>query len=182
MHVAAQHLLAAELPVILAGTGVARAQAGEHLLALAEMLPARVATTPSAKGIFPENHPLSLGVLGYAGHADAAATIFGDRVDVLFTVGASLNEPTTLNWRPQLRPRTALLQLDIDPHRIGRNYPVDVALVGDAQTILVELVYHAHRSIREGAAPSSRWADEPPWCAAMRATKLRNDVLLTPSC
>ncbi|MBW2736503.1 MAG: thiamine pyrophosphate-binding protein [Deltaproteobacteria bacterium] len=162
VHTAADRLLAAELPVMLAGTGVARAHAAEHLLTLAEMLPARVATTPAAKGIFPENHPLSLGVLGYAGHAEASDTIFGDNVDVLLTVGASLNEPTTLNWRPDFLPKETLLQLDIDPHRIGRNYPVDVALVGDAQTILVELVYHAHRSIREGSTPRSRWHAEPP--------------------
>ena len=156
------HLLQAERPVLLAGTGVRRAQAEQHLRALAEMLPARVATTPAAKGVFPEDHPLSLGVLGYAGHRAAAETIFGNGVDVLFTVGASLNEPTTLNWRRDLMPSRALLQLDIDALRIGRNYPVDVALVGDAQTILVELVYHAHRRMREGDAPCSTWAMAEP--------------------
>ncbi|MBI2394682.1 MAG: thiamine pyrophosphate-binding protein [Deltaproteobacteria bacterium] len=155
---AAEVLLEAERPVILAGSGVAIAGAEEHLRTLAELLPARVATTPRGKGVFPENDPLSLGILGVAGHRDARDTIFGRDVDVLFTVGASLNETTTMNWTPRLRPSRALIQLDIEADRIGRNYPVDVPLVGDAQSILVELVYHAHRMMREGAFPHSKWS------------------------
>ncbi len=155
-------LLQAKNPVILAGSGVHIAGAEEHLRTLAELLPARVATTPRAKGVFPEDDPHSLGVLGVAGHRDARATLLGDEVDVLLTVGASLNETSTPNWDPKLRPSKALIQLDIDADRIGRNYPVDVALVGDAQSILVELVYHAHRRIREGVFPASQWERSAP--------------------
>lgn len=155
-------LLGAERPVILVGSGVGIAGAEEHVRNLAELLPARVATTPRAKGLFPEDHELSLGVFGFAGHADAQKTVLGGEVDVLLTCGASLNETTTLNWHPALRPRKALIQLDIDPDKIGRNYPVDVPLVGDAQTILVELLYHAHRRIRESVRPSSIWGGAPP--------------------
>ncbi len=158
---ASEVLLGAELPVLLAGSGVAAAGAQEHLITLAEMLPARVATTPRAKGVFPEDHPLSLGVLGFAGHESAKQTVMGGRVDVLATLGASLNETTTFNWSPALMPSKHLIQLDIDADRIGRNYPVDVPLVGDAQTILVELVYHLHRAIRGGETPRSRWTEEP---------------------
>lgn len=159
---AADLLLAAKRPVILAGSGVGIAGAQEHLRTLVEMFPARVATSPRAKGVFPENHPLSLGVLGVAGHRAARDTIMGSDVDVLFTVGASLNETTTMNWNPRLLPSRGLIQLDIDADRIGRNYPVDVPLVGDAQSILVELVYHTHRKLREGVQPESTWAEAPP--------------------
>jgi acetolactate synthase-1/2/3 large subunit len=158
---AADALLAAEFPVILAGSGVAIAGAEEHLRALAELLPARVATSPKAKGVFPEDDPYSLGILGNAGHRDARETILGDDVDVLFTVGASLGETSTFNWTPRLMPRNALIQLDVDPDRIGRNYPVDIPLVGDAQAILIELVYHIHRRIRDGLSPASRWGERP---------------------
>jgi thiamine pyrophosphate-dependent acetolactate synthase large subunit-like protein len=79
----------------------------------------------------------------------------------LLTIGASLNETTTFNWNPQLRAGKTLIQLDIDVDRIGRSYPVDIPLVGDAQTILVELVYHIHRLIREGREPASAWPSEP---------------------
>ncbi len=159
---AAEALLRAEYPVLLVGSGVASAKAEEHVRALAELLDARVATSPRAKGLFPEDHPLSLGILGNAGHRDARETILGDRVDVLFTVGASLGETSTFNWNPKLRPSDTLIQLDIDPDRIGRNYPVDVALVGDAQAVLIEIVYHLHRLIRGGASPASRWRDRAP--------------------
>jgi acetolactate synthase-1/2/3 large subunit len=159
---AADALLAAEHPVLLVGSGVAAAQAEEHVRGLAELLPARVATTPRAKGVFPEDDPLSLGILGSAGHRDARETILGDEVDVLFTVGASLGETATFNWSQRILPSGALIQLDVDADRIGRNYPVDIPLVGDAQAILVELVYHLHRRIRDGACPGSCWREHPP--------------------
>ncbi len=150
-------LLAAKRPVILAGSGVAIAGAEQHLRALVDMFPARVATTPRGKGIFPEDDAYSLGVLGVAGHQLAKDTVLSPDVDVLFCVGASLSETATFNWVPELLPSKTMIQLDVDPDRIGRNYPVDVALVGDAQAILVELVYHIHRRIREGATPASEW-------------------------
>jgi acetolactate synthase-1/2/3 large subunit len=158
---AADALLSAEFPVILAGSGVASAGAQEHLRALVELLHARVATSPRAKGVFPEDDPLSLGILGNAGHRDARETILGDEVDVLFTVGASLSETSTFNWTPRLLPTRTLIQLDVDPDRVGRNYPVDIPLVGDAQAILIELVYHMHRRIRDGVFPASRWGERP---------------------
>ncbi|MBI5544563.1 MAG: thiamine pyrophosphate-binding protein, partial [Deltaproteobacteria bacterium] len=159
---ATEALLGAERPVILVGSGVGIAEAQDHVLTLAELLPARVATTPRAKGLFPEDHPLSLGVLGVGGHSAAHQTLLGGTTDVLLTAGASLNETATFNWSPLLRPARSLIQLDIDADRLGRNYPVDIPLLGDAQTILVEIAYHAHRSIREGAQPRSRWPEAPP--------------------
>jgi acetolactate synthase-1/2/3 large subunit len=154
---AVDHLLSARRPVILAGSGVSIAGAEEHLATLADLIGARVATSPRGKGVFPEDDPRSLGVLGAAGHRAARDTVLGDKVDVLMTVGASLNETTTFNWTEQLRPSRALIQVDIDADRVGRNYPVDVPLIGDAQSILVETVYHVHRRIREGAYPQSEW-------------------------
>lgn len=135
------------------------AGAEEHVRTLAEILPARVATTPRAKGAFPEDHPLSLGVLGFAGHRAAKRTFLSDECDVLFSVGSSLNETTTFNWDSSLIGMKTHIQLDIDPDRLGRSYPVHVPLIGDAQTILVELIYHMHRAMREGHRPESTWRD-----------------------
>ncbi len=158
---AADALLGAHHPVLLVGSGVAAARAEEHLRVLAELLHARVATSPRAKGVFPEDDPLSLGIFGNAGHRDAREIILGDEVDILFTVGTSLGETSTFNWTPRLLPSRALIQLDIDADRIGRNYPVDIPLVGDAQAILVELAYHIHRRIRDGVPSASRWRTHP---------------------
>jgi len=158
---AGDELLAAKHPVLLVGSGVGIAGAEQHLYALANLLPARVATTPRGKGLFPEDDPLSLGVLGVAGHREARTTVLGSEVDVLFSVGASLGETSTMNWTPKLMPTRSFVQLDVDPDRIGRNYPVDLPLVGDAQAILVELIYHVHRRIREGTSPASEWSSAP---------------------
>ncbi|HEX7663306.1 MAG TPA: thiamine pyrophosphate-binding protein [Polyangiaceae bacterium] len=150
-------LLAAKNPVFLVGSGVRTSNAAQHVKALADMLPARVATTPRAKGIYAEDDAYSLGVFGVAGHRDARDVILGDDVDVLFAIGTSLGETSTLNWNAKMMPSKTFIQLDIDPSRIGRNFPVDIGLAGDAQSILVELVYHLHRKIRDGAFPESKW-------------------------
>jgi acetolactate synthase-1/2/3 large subunit len=179
---AATHLMNAKRPVIFAGGGVGIAGAEEHLRALAELLPARVATTPRGKGLFPEDHDLSLGVMGFAGHAAARDVLLGAGTDVLLTVGTSLNETATLNWTPELRKNRVFIQADIDSDRIGRNYPVDVALVGDAQTVMVEIVYHLHRLMREGARPASTWGDEKAAQRVYSSPELRtsDQVPLTP--
>ncbi len=158
---AARRLLGARRPVLLVGSGASTSDAAEHVRSLAELLPARVATTPRAKGVFPEDHPLSLGVMGIAGHAAARTALLSDDVDVLLTVGASLNETTTLNWHPRFRPSETLIQIDVMADRIARSYPVDIALVGDAQTIVIELIYHIHRALRDGIAAQSVWRDDP---------------------
>ncbi len=159
---AAEALLKARKPTLLVGSGCVAAGAEEHVQTLAELLQARVCTSPRAKGALAEDHPLSMGVLGFAGHREAKSTLLSSDVDTLFTVGASLNETTTFNWNPELRHGKTLIQLDIDSDRVGRSYPVDIPLVGDAQTILVELVYHIHRRIRDGAVPASEWPKAKP--------------------
>lgn len=147
-------LLAASKPVFLVGSGSGSPRAREHVRKVAETLCARVATTPRAKGVFPEDHPLSLGVFGFAGHHAARDVVLGHEADLLFTVGASLNETTTLNWQPGLAHNRTLVQLDVDPDRIGRNYPVDVPLVGDAEAILEALHEGVTRGVAEGRGRS----------------------------
>nr|ABB84846.1 IlvB acetolactate synthase [uncultured delta proteobacterium DeepAnt-32C6] len=158
---ASKALMEARRPAILIGSGVAIAGAERIYQDLSELLAARVATTPRAKGVFPEDHPHSLGVLGFAGHQAARSVMLGDTVDVLLTVGASLNETATFNWNRALQPSECLIQIDIDADRVGRNYPVDIALVGDAKTVGVELMFALWRHLEQGAAPQSRWRHEP---------------------
>jgi acetolactate synthase-1/2/3 large subunit len=158
VELAAELLFRAVRPAILVGSGVAGSGAEEDVVALAEVLPAVAATTPRAKGVFPEDHPLSLGVLGFGGQAAAREVFLGDEVDVLFTVGASLNETTTFNWDSRLQPRQTLIQLDIDIERIGRNYPVDVPLVGDARGIVSEIVDQLRRAWHDGRHFASQWS------------------------
>ena len=124
---------------LLAGHGVYLSGASEALRQLAEQHNIPVATTPKGKGVFPENHPLSLGVFGYSGHAPAEQYIFSDQLEVLVVIGSSLGELQTHAWEPRFMPRKALVQIDLDPEMIGLNYPVTVGVVADARTALVEL-------------------------------------------
>ena len=136
---AAKLLAAANRPGLLVGHGVRLSQADGELMSLAERLGIPVATTLKGKSAFPENHPLSLGVFGFAGHPLAEAYLLSGDVDVLVVVGTSLGEFQTHSWDKRLMPQNALIQIDIDPTEIGKNYPVDVGIVGDAKTVLRSL-------------------------------------------
>ncbi|MEW6739195.1 MAG: thiamine pyrophosphate-binding protein [Nitrospirota bacterium] len=141
----AKFLLSAKRPVIVAGWGMVLSRADGELLELAEMMNIPVATSPKAKGIVSELHPLSLGVLGFAGSPVAKEYIIKNDVDVMLAIGTSFNELVTSGWDKRLLPDKALIQIDIDPDEIGKNYPVGVGIVGDAKVVLRELIYEIKR-------------------------------------
>ena len=100
--------------VVLAGAGVEHANAATPLLSFAESWGIPVATTLRAKGIFPEDHPLSLGVFGYAGTHHARAAILDEAPDLLIILGSGLNERDTLYWSLKLDPKRSIcLNLDV---------------------------------------------------------------------
>ncbi|HET8843049.1 MAG TPA: thiamine pyrophosphate-binding protein, partial [Ktedonobacteraceae bacterium] len=135
----AQLLLKAQCPALLVGHGVHRAGAWEALRRVAEALEIPVATTMKGKSALVETHPLSLGVFGFGGHPLAEAYILSEDIDVLLVVGSSLGELQTNGWDPALTRHRTVIQIDIDPLEIGKNYAVDASLVGDAALILEEL-------------------------------------------
>ncbi|MEK7384197.1 MAG: thiamine pyrophosphate-binding protein, partial [Elusimicrobiota bacterium] len=145
---AAQLLLRARRPAILAGYGVHLSRAYGELMVLAERLNIPVATTPRAKGVFPEDHPLSLGVFGMAGSPQADAVLLSDQTDLLLVIGTSLGETSTHAWDPRLGRDRALLQIDVDPGEIGKNYPVRAGLVGDAKRVLMEIGFELEREVQ----------------------------------
>lgn len=87
---------------ILAGAGVEHAHCSAALLRFAEEWSIPVSTTLRAKGVFPEDHPLSLGVFGYAGTLQAKKALMDDSPDLLIVLGSGLNERDTLHWTLQL--------------------------------------------------------------------------------
>lgn len=141
----ALHLLRARRPAILAGHGAILSDASDEIRAIAEMLEIPVATTPKGKGAFPEDHRLSLGPFGYSGSLLAQWYLLESGVDVLLAVGTSLNEWGTLGWDHRLQPTEALVQVDIDPYEIGKNYRTTVPVIGDAKSGLTELWYEIRR-------------------------------------
>jgi acetolactate synthase-1/2/3 large subunit len=128
----------AKRPVIFAGSGSRWDDAPVHLLRLAERLQAPVMTTPKGKGVFPESHPLSLGVFGYGGHPSASQYL-ARGVDMVLAVGTGLSDPATDGWSPLLHSSEHFVQIDADALQIGRNYPVSLGLVGPAAVVLRSL-------------------------------------------
>jgi len=137
---AAQSLLEAKRPVILAGNGVRLSQAYTQLQNLAETLGAPVGTTAAGKGVFPETHELALGVFGNYGQATANAFI--GQADVLLCVGTRLGPVDTARENPELidPQRQSLIQIDIEPKNTGWSFPCKHLIVGDAANALSQLI------------------------------------------
>ncbi len=132
-------LRGARQPAFFVGHGVNLSGAWAPLQRIAESLQIPVATTLKGKSAFPEQHPLSLGVFGMGGHPFADEYLLSDEVDLVIIVGTSLGELQTYGWEPKLVANRTVIQIDIDPLEIGKNYPVDASVVGDANAVLTEL-------------------------------------------
>jgi acetolactate synthase-1/2/3 large subunit len=144
---ASRALSSAKRPLIFVGSGTRWGDGPRRVRELAEHLQSPVMTTPKAKGIFPEGHPLSLGVFGYGGHPSASQYLERG-FDVLLTVGSSLGDIATNGWSKLLGPTKEFIQIDADANQIGRNYPVTMGLVGDAGPLLAEIAEHLPRKPR----------------------------------
>ena len=130
-------LAAAERPVILAGNGAVLSEAAAEVRRLAELLGAPVANTPQGAGVMPSDHPLSLGVVGRNGTYPANQAT--RQADVLLALGARFDDRVSSGWIPGYTftiPPTKLVQVDIDPEEIGRNYPVHLGVTADVKTLL----------------------------------------------
>ncbi|HVR31132.1 MAG TPA: thiamine pyrophosphate-binding protein [Acidimicrobiia bacterium] len=130
----------AEKPILLLGGGTARGDTDQAISALVDAHPMPVMTTLTAKGVLPETHDLSLGPVGRSG-TEAAARAARES-DLVVAVGARFSDNHTSNWRQGAIydvPRTKIIQVDIDPTEVGRNYPVELGLESDAKAFLTDL-------------------------------------------
>ena len=124
---AARLLARARLPLIWAGGGTMAAGASRELLDLAVALNAPVITTPQAKGIIPEDHPLSLGTY-YYGHGPGHRAV--PKADVVLAVGSRLHLTPSVSWGFQ--QHQTLIHMDADPDVLGKDWPTSVAITSDA--------------------------------------------------
>ncbi len=136
---AAQTLLDAERPVIIAGNGVRMSQAYGQLERLAVQIEAPVATTATGKGVLRETHELALGVIGNFGLPVANAVV--GQADAVIAVGTKLGATDTANEHPALLDprRQSFVQIDIEPRNASWTFPVDHPLIGDAGRVLEQL-------------------------------------------
>ncbi len=171
---AVSRLLAAKAPVIFAGNGVLLAEAWNELRELAELTGIPVATSLMGKGAFPESHPLALGMTGIWG--TRAANEITRAADVVLAIGTGFGEADCSSWNPKFTfaiPPTRLIQVDSDPQEIGKIYPVDVGIVGDAKVTLRQIVEAVRPAAR---APSDERAVEiaglkRAWAAELTASQ-----------
>ncbi|MGP0091176.1 MAG: thiamine pyrophosphate-binding protein [Xanthobacteraceae bacterium] len=144
----------AQRPVIVAGGGVRLSGAGAELVALAEALAIPVATSLNGKDTVPGSHPLSVGVVGSYSRESANRVVAN--ADLVCFVGTETGGMTTHFWSvPKIG--VPAIQIDIDPEALGRNYPLQVALLGDAKWTLA--------CMRQQADPASaesrqEWVDQ----------------------
>jgi thiamine pyrophosphate-dependent acetolactate synthase large subunit-like protein len=132
-------LLQAKAPVVLAGTGIDWAGAREEVRELAELLSLPVAVSYTAKGVFPENHPLALGCLGFGSRPYSRK--FFQASDLILALGATFSEGTTMRFGHEIIPEKAkIIQIDTDPKELGRNYPAELAIQADAKIALRAII------------------------------------------
>ena len=166
---AAELLSSAKFPVILNGAGVVIGGAIEDSKALAERLEAPVCCGYQHNDAFPGSHPLSVGPLGYNGSKAAMELI--SKADVVLALGTRLNPFSTLpGYGIDYWPKEAkIIQVDINPDRIGLTKPVTVGIVGDAKKVAKGILAQlsddagdAGRSARKTliSETKSRWAQE----------------------
>jgi acetolactate synthase-1/2/3 large subunit len=138
---AAALLRDASRPVIVAGGGVITADASAQLTALAERLGAPVVTTWNGKGAIDETHELAAFTIGDTG--STTGNSLAAEADVVLSVGNRFTDWSASSWRRGVTfaiPPSRLIQVDIDPREIGKNYPVAVPLVADARAALDDLL------------------------------------------
>lgn len=129
---AADLIATAARPLVVVSSGVHNSRAWDDLRLLAEQFSLPVETTTPGKGALPEDHPMSLGVVGRSGtgHANTAA----QECDVLIGIGTRFGDIDTGGWTLHDIPgATKLVHIDIDEGELGRVYPTDVAIVSDAR-------------------------------------------------
>ena len=131
-----------EHPVLYVGGGVVASGATEELEQFAELIQVPMVTTLMARGAFPDSHPLNLGMPGM--HGTYTATTAMQRSDLLITVGARFDDRITGDPK-HFAPEAKVVHVDIDPAEIGKNRFADVPIVGDAKTVLQQLITETER-------------------------------------
>jgi acetolactate synthase-1/2/3 large subunit len=144
-------LIEAEKPVLYVGGGILLADAASELRELVDHLGIPVAHTLMGKGALPDDHPLVLGMTGFWG-----TKFINDScrdADVVLALGTRFSEADCSSWYPEYTfsfPPSRLIQIDIDPAEIGRNYPVEIGAVADARQALVVLNRVAREMVTGG--------------------------------
>ena len=166
---AAALLAQAQRPLLLAGGGIIDSEASDAAVALAERLDMAVVPSYGHNDAFPNSHRLYVGPPGGRGAGEALEAL--NRADVILALGTRINQGSTSWDYSVINPNTRIIQVDIDPQEIGRNYPVAVGIVGDAGAVARQLSAALSEQFPEGRA-------NPDWTGEVAALKSRRQARL----
>jgi len=159
----------AKRPVFILGGGVVTSEAFDEIKELAEKVGAGIVSTMMAKDAFPNDHSLFCWATGSKG--TTVGLKMTSTSDVLLAVGCRFADETASSYKDGISfsiPPTKLIQIDIDPHEIGKNYPVSVGIVGDAKACLQQILeelgdyfinYKVTDYFREMQEEKKKWFD-----------------------
>ena len=166
----ARVMLAAQRPVIVAGGGVVWSNAGNEVTRMADLLGAPIVTSYGRADAVPNDHPHFLGHLGRLGSEEGAEAI--RQADAILAVGTRLGQSTTFFDNRFIPAGVPIVQIEIDPRELGRNYPISVGIEGDAKAVMMELLDLVQQA---EPRPNPAWVSEISDWYARRNQRLQDE-------
>ena len=172
---AAELLIASESPLLLAGGGVVDGDATSEAVVLADLLDMAIVPSYGHHDAVPNSHPNYIGPPGRRGSGEAHEAM--DKADVILALGTKINQASSSWDYSVINEDTKIIQVDIDPVEIGRNYPVSVGIVGDAQSVARQVI-EAVRDISPSGKNNNAWKSEFQSLARKRIKRLESERTL----
>jgi len=155
----------ARRPVFYVGGGILKARAAEALRELVESTGIPVVTTLMARGAFPDDHPLCLGMPGMHGNYTAITAM--QESDLLIALGSRFDDRVT-GKLDGFAPDAKIIHVDIDPAELGKVRRPDVPIVGDCRLVIEELVKAVRAEKNKAEKTGSEWPALDAWIAQLR--------------
>jgi acetolactate synthase-1/2/3 large subunit len=171
---AAKLILESKQPILYVGGGVLKARAADALRELAELTQIPVVTTLMARGAFPDNHPLCLGMPGMHGTATAVTAL--QKADLLIALGSRFDDRVT-GKVSAFAPGAKIIHVDIDPAEQGKVRKPDVPIVGDCRLVIEEMII----AIRDLLAGTMVQEDISAWRSRVNGWKENFPLAYEPS-
>ena len=171
---AAKLILESKQPILYVGGGVLKARGADALRELAELMNIPVVTTLMARGAFPDNHPLCLGMPGMHGTATAVTAM--QKADLLIALGSRFDDRVT-GKVSAFAPDAKIIHVDIDPAEQGKVRKPDVPIVGDCRLVIEEMIV----ALRDLMAGGMKPADISAWRSRVNGWKENFPLAYEPS-
>ena len=169
-------LVQARRPLLLTGGGIIDSEASQEAVELAELMDMALVPSYGHNDAVPNSHRLYVGPPGGRGAGEAGQAL--NQADLIIALGSRLSQGTTAWNYGVINSETQIIQVDIDPQEVGRNYPVACGIVGDAKAVALQLIQALREKFPEGRA-NPQWREQIESLAAQRRTRLAAEVELS---